>query len=565
MAGVGGVAEAAGAAGAEEVVGVAGAAERVGSLGEVAAAVPGKSVGGTPAAPGVGVGPKRELRRAAVVVPVEESRGAAVETARMQDALAAARREIGRQRGEIFRAHLALLDDDAILAEVWGRIAGGATAPEAWVAATGRVAGEFAALADPYLRERGADVRAVADQVARVLLGLPRGAVSGDGVVFAEELTPAEAAGLDAGRVAGVVQRAGSPTSHATIVLRGRGIPAVVGWPGPDVAEGTPVALDGSTGEVVVDPPPGVLRRFEERAAAARAEQRASVARAGAAAVTRGGVPVAVGANVGSVGDARVAAANGADLAGLVRTEFLFLGRDSAPDVDEQVSVYLSIAEALGGRRITLRTLDVGGDKPLPYVPMAAEANPFLGVRGIRHSLAHRELFAAQLRAIVEVARRTPVSVMFPMVTSVDELVAARRVLDEAGGVVPGLRVGIMIEVPAAALTAARFTPYVDFVSVGTNDLTQYTLAAERGNPALAGLAGARDPAVLRLIGAVCREIGTGVTVAVCGELAADGTAVPELLGLGVRELSVAPPRVPAVKDAVRRCPDPLPAPTAPV
>jgi phosphocarrier protein FPr len=273
--------------------------------------------------------------------------------------------------------------------------------------------------------------------------------------------------------------------------------------------------------------------------------------------VTRDGVAVLVGANVGSPADAVAAAAAGADLVGLVRTEFLFLGRPAAPDVDEQEATYRGVAEALGGKRITLRTLDVGGDKPLPYLPLPDEANPFLGLRGIRLAAAHPALLADQLLAMVRVAHDTPVGVMFPMVSVLDELFAARRALDAAitrdgRGTPPGLEVGIMVEVPAAALKAAAFVPHVDFLSIGTNDLTQYALAAERGNPAVAALADPLDPGVLALVDAVCRAAGDRALVAVCGEAAADPLAAELLVGLGVRELSVAPAAVPGTKQTVR-------------
>ena len=262
-----------------------------------------------------------------------------------------------------------------------------------------------------------------------------------------------------------------------------------------------------------------------------------------------------VGANLASVEDARAAAAAGADLAGLVRTEFLFLDRARPPSVDEQADAYRALAEALPGRRIVVRTLDVGGDKPLTYLPMPAEANPFLGVRGIRLSLSRPELLLDQLRAIVRVAHERPLDVMFPMVSTVGELLAARRVLEDAvdaegGGTPPGLRVGIMVEVPATALKAAAFAPHVDFFSIGTNDLTQYALAAERGNEAVAALADPFDPGVLALVAAVAGA--RRAPVAVCGELAADELATALLIGLGVRELSVSPAAVPGVKQAVR-------------
>jgi multiphosphoryl transfer protein len=240
-----------------------------------------------------------------------------------------------------------------------------------------------------------------------------------------------------------------------------------------------------------------------------------------------------------------------------VRTEFLFLGRQDAPDVEEQFAVYRKIAESLDGHRITLRTLDVGGDKPLEFLPTPAEMNPFLGVRGIRLSLAHPELLADQLLAMVRLAEQTPVSVMFPMISTLDELFAGRRLLDEAiartGRDRPaGLQVGMMVEVPAAALKAAAFARHVDFFSIGTNDLTQYALAADRNNDAVAAIGDTFDPGLLSLVRATCQGAAGRASVSVCGEFAADERAVALLLGLGVDALSVTPPAIPATKEAVR-------------
>ncbi|MCY1144688.1 phosphoenolpyruvate--protein phosphotransferase [Actinoplanes sp. Pm04-4] len=505
------------------------------------------------ASPGVGIGPAVHLSEKPIELPDAPSQGSDIEWRRLTEALQKTRDEIGRLHSPIFDAHLLLLEDDDLLTDVRARLDRGEPAPQAWSAATTRIADEFDALPDPYLKGRAADVRAVAQQVLRALLKLPPPTLDGDGVLLAADLTPADAAALDPKRIAGVVLASGSPTSHAAILTRTRGIPAVVGA-GPrilEIPDGTLVAMDGGTGDVVADPSPGVLAAYREKARQ-HDERRAEAAQhASAASATGTGVTIDVGANVGSVEDARAAAANGADLAGLVRTEFLFLDRDQAPTVDEQVAVYREIAQALGGRRITLRTLDAGSDKPLPYLPPPTEANPFLGVRGLRHSLTHPEMFAEQLTAIVRVARETPVSIMFPMVTTVDELKAARAMLAEAGDA-PGLQVGMMVEVPAAALRAADFIPYVDFFSIGTNDLTQYTLAAERGNAALSNLTAGLDPAVAQLIDHVCRAAGDTVLVSVCGELAGDEEVVPRLIASGVRELSVAPGLVPLVKRAVR-------------
>ncbi|WP_127504533.1 phosphoenolpyruvate--protein phosphotransferase [Actinoplanes solisilvae] len=527
------------------------------AFGETEAEPEPEAAGNHAASPGIGIGPALRVHSAELEIPDVPSRGAQEEQHRLDEALAEARREIGRLSGPIFEAHLMLLEDDDLLTDARARIARGEAAPPAWQEAAARVATEFDALTDPYLRGRAADVRAVAQQVLRALLGVRAPTPTGEGVLIAADLTPAEVVALDPSRIAGVALADGSATSHAAILLRTRGIPAVVGA-GPqllDVPAGTTVALDGSTGAIEIDPGREVLEEFRARADSQRERRTEALSKATERAVTKAGVTIEVGANIGSVAEARAANENGADLAGLVRTEFLFLDRDSAPDVDEQVAVYRGIAEALGGRRITLRTLDAGSDKPLPYLPPPAEANPFLGVRGLRQSLAHPAMFAEQLLAIVRVARETPVSIMFPMVTTVDELKAARRMLDEAmaaEGKPKDLQVGMMVEVPAAALRASTFTPYVDFFSVGTNDLTQYTLASERGNAALAYLSSGLDPAVAQLIDEVCRAAGDKILVAVCGEVAADETAVPRLISAGVRELSVAPPSVPLVKQAVR-------------
>ncbi|HEX3259817.1 MAG TPA: phosphoenolpyruvate--protein phosphotransferase, partial [Pseudonocardia sp.] len=507
-----------------------------------------------PTAPGVGVGPAWSAQHVPIDLtevragePADEWRGLGEAIAAVRRSVSQVRaravREVGEAEAAIFDAHLLLLDDADLLDDVRGRVDDGQSAAAAWSAATDAVAAEFAGVPDPYLQARAADVAAVRDAVLRELLGLTHGGGAPSGVVVAGDLTPAEAAELDPAQVVAVVLAYGTPTAHSAILLRARGIPTVVGAGADvlDIAGGTLLAVDGGTGEIVVDPPPPVQERFRAKAADLARRRSAALADAAAPARTGDGVAVHVGANVGSAEDARLAAACGADLAGLVRTEFLFLDRAQAPDVDEQEAVYRAIAEALPGRRITFRTLDVGGDKPLSYLPMPAEANPFLGLRGIRLSLAHPRLLAHQLTAIVRVAHDGPTSVMFPMVSTLDELVAARRMLDDAiklvgRGTPNGLEVGMMVEVPAAALKAHVFAPQVDFFSVGTNDLTQYALAAERGNAAVADVGDAYDPGVLKLVAAVCR---TGVAVAVCGELAADDRATPLLVGLGVRELSV--------------------------
>lgn len=522
------------------------------------------------AGPGLGIGPAYSALSGSISVPDTPGEEPALEWRRLGTAIAEVRRaitglrastarEVGETEASIFDAHQLLLDDDALLGGARQRIEQGHNAAAAWSSAVTELAAQFAALPDPYQQARAEDVRAVGDQVLRAMLGTAATSVAASGVLVAGDLTPAEAAELDPQRVAAVLLAFGSPHAHNVILLRAKGIPVIVGAGAGVLAipDGTTVAVDGSRGEFIVDPADDVRRDFQTRVTKSAERQRAARARAAEPAVTRDGVTVGVGANIGSVDDARAAAALGADFAGLIRTEFLFLGRAQAPDVDEQLAVYRKIAESLDGKRITLRTLDVGGDKPLEFLPTPAELNPYLGVRGIRLSLAHPELLSDQLLAVARLAQQTPVSVMFPMVSTLDELMSARRMLDEAvrrAGPRPptGLQVGMMVEVPAAALKSAVFARHVDFLSIGTNDLTQYALAADRNNDAVAAVGDTFDPGLLRLIAATCRGAAGQASVSVCGEFAADERAATLLVGLGVDALSVTPPAIPATKEAVR-------------
>jgi multiphosphoryl transfer protein len=521
-----------------------------------------------PGAPGIGIGPVWRWERALV-----EDADACVgdpseQWRRLQEAVAAVRRDLrgkrdhtAREMGEpsaaIFDAHLLLLDDPALHDEIRSRVDGGQAAVPSWSAATTLIADELAASRDEYLQGRALDVRAVRDQVLRALIGAKSTMTAPVGVLVAADLMPAEAVELDPARVTAVLLAFGSPTAHSVIMLRARGVPTVVAA-GPavlDIAEGTLIAVDGTHGEFVLDPPAEVLKAYRVRADEQAQRARRAHAHATSPAATGDGVCVLVGANIGAVEDARAAAELGADLAGMVRTEFLFLDRSGAPDVDEQEAVYRDIARHLVGRQIILRTLDIGGDKPL-YLPMPPETNPYLGVRGIRLSLTRPRLLADQLLAMVRVAHDVPVSVMFPMVSTLEEFLRARSFLDAAimqdgRGRPTHLQIGIMVEVPAVALKTAAFAPHVDFFSIGTNDLTQYTLAAERDNDAVAELGDPFDPGVLRLIDAVCQGAGQ-VPVGVCGEMAADERATALLVGLGVRGLSVVPQAIPTIKQAVR-------------
>jgi phosphocarrier protein FPr len=525
------------------------------------------------ASPGIAYGPARHLAVPDLDVvdpgpagsPDEEGNRLEAALATVRAALVETRRVAGDRAGEaeagIFDAHLLLLDDAELLDGVTAEIATGAGAVPAWRSAIDALASRFRSLEDEYQRERAADVEAVGRQVLAAMLDVDLAVEpSGPGILVAGDLDPGQTARLDPAVVTGILTAEGGPTSHAAILARSLGIPAVVaaGRNVLDMPEGTTVLIDGSTGEVVVDPDPDRLRRAD--AAATAAAERATIAAtlAHQPSITVDGTVIEVAANIGSVPEAAAAVASGADGVGLLRTEFVFLGRDTAPDEAEQEATYRAIAEAMGGRRLVIRTLDIGGDKPVPFAPQPSEENPFLGVRGLRLGLRRTDLLATQLRAVARVAGDHRVSVMFPMVTTVGELVTAKDMLDAAFADVgataaDGFEVGVMVEVPAVAVLADRLAPHVDFFSIGTNDLTQYVMAAERGHPALAAMADPLHPAVLRLIGTVCDAAAAhDVWVGVCGEAGGDVVAAPVLIGLGVAELSAAVTLVPAVKQAVR-------------
>jgi multiphosphoryl transfer protein len=536
----------------------------------------GQALAGLPGAPGIVSGPARHFRPLEPEIPTGSSGDPEAEWQALTGALDQVRTEIraardsvaaraGDYSAAIFDAHLLFLDDEALLGPARHAIfEEGKNAAEAWHAAAEAVAADYRVLDDEYLQARADDLTGVARQVVAAITGAAAtGTLSASGIVVAADLTPADTASLDRELALGIATAAGSPTSHSAILARSLGIPAAVGLGEGllSVPEGTELLLDGDAGTVHVEPDAELAGEYKRRSA--ERERAAQSARAAAAepAVTLDGRRIEVVANIGSPDDVPAAIENGAEGVGLLRTEFLFLERDSMPSEDEQVAVYTSIARGLQGRPLILRTLDVGADKPLPYLPQRPEANPFLGVRGIRLALEQPELLETQLRAVLRTAAEYPLKVMFPMVATLEEyrqakamLADVRAGLERAGAPTPEeLDVGVMIEVPAAALAAEQFAPEVDFFSLGTNDLTQYTMAAERGNASVAGLADGLHPSVLRLIGTLAEAAnGHGKWAGVCGELASDPVAVPVLIGLGIAELSANAPAIPAVKQAVR-------------
>lgn len=525
-----------------------------------------RKLSGVGASPGLALGKVAQLRRASIQV---EERGGGLESERahLEAALVRARQQIEVQRAanvgaasRILDAHLELLADPELIDLAVAGLSGERSAAYAWREAYSSYAARLESLESALLRERAGDVRDVGGRVLGLLAGVATAPIDcpPGSILIAEELTPSETSSLDAGRVVGLATTGGGPTSHAAIIARALGIPAVCGADRSALAleEGTPVLLDGTAGSLLRDPSEAEVAGARAAIARISAQRQGERAAASAPAATTDGHRIEIAANIGTAEEALAAVAQGGDAVGLLRSELLFLDRGTAPSEQEQAEVYRAVASTLGrSRKLVIRTLDVGGDKPLAYMPLPREENPFLGVRGIRLSLEKPDLLRSQLRAILEAAPLGDVHVMFPMIATVEELRAARRILDEEqSGARAPVRVGVMIEVPSAALSAESLAREADFFSIGTNDLTQYTLAMDRGHPKLAPLADALHPAVLRLISFTVEAAHRyGKWVGVCGGLAAEPIAVPALLGLGIDELSVPVPAIAAVKALVRR------------
>jgi phosphoenolpyruvate-protein phosphotransferase len=458
------------------------------------------------------------------------------------------RQRVGSEQAAIFEAQRAFLHDPELRQNIEQKIMqehlnAGAALSEAF--------GTFMQLLvqtdNPYLRERAADLRDVRDRVLRALQPATTSPhIDRPVIIVADDLTPSDTMQLDPHYVLALCTASGGPTSHAAILARALGIPAVVAV-GDNLLGVVHLALDGASGEVVLAPDTETRADFEQRKRQWENQQIAIRVDVNAPTVTRDGHHVEIAANVGRLPDVDVALQNGAEGIGLLRTEFLYMER--LPDEDSQAAIYRQIAERMYPHTVIIRALDIGGDKPLPYLPMPYEANPFLGFRAIRLLLANRDLFASQVRAVVRAnTGLNNIKLMLPMVSDTSELRAARQLLDEVR-VGQEISLGMMVETPAAALMADQFADYVDFFSIGTNDLTMYTLAVDRGSPQVSYLYDALHPAVLRLIK---RVVDIGLWVGVCGELAGQPEATAILVGLGVNELSMSPGAIPAIKHAIR-------------
>lgn len=538
-----------------------------------------RTIRGLPSSRGIAIGPVYRCCRSELVCERRYVGDRAAEGDRFRRALAVAREqlvavhagvsdEFGAGHAAIFNAQAMMLEDPELVRGVIEAIDDqGINAECALLDAAETYAGMLERLDDAYLRVRAADVRDVTDRVLRVLLGLddsPFGGLVVPSIIVAQDLAPSDMAVMDKSLALGFCTAEGGPTSHTAILARGLGLPAAVGAGSEilGIAAGTLVVLDGGEGAVLVDPDDGTLAEYRRRQGAISVALAEAFAHAREPAVTREGRPVEVLANIGTVAEAGAAIEAGAAGVGLLRTEFLYLGRTELPGEEEQYRGILSIVDALGDRPVVLRTLDLGSDKDVPYLALPREANPFLGLRGIRLGLSRPELLRPQLRAALRAGAGRDVRLLFPLVATLGELQAARALLEdcraelvsEGRAVGAETRVGVMIEVPAAALIVDKLAAEADFFSIGTNDLSQYLMAADRTNAGVAALVSGFQPAVLRLVRDVIRTAHAfGRPVGLCGELAGEPLAIPILLGLGLDQFSMSPPSVPLAKQILRQ------------
>jgi phosphoenolpyruvate-protein phosphotransferase (PTS system enzyme I) len=533
---------------------------------------------GTGASRGIAIGPVFQFKRVELIVSPCLVTDIEAEIIRLNKAIDLAEvqlkevhekaiREAAASEAEIFEAHLMMLRDPELWSQVESSVqAEGINVEQALVNVTATFTEMLKVMEDEYFAARALDVQDVSDRVLRILLGVAESPTAGlvePSIVFADDLTPSDTILLDKSLVLGFCTAEGSATSHSAILARGLGLPAVAGAGSAvlEIENGTKMVMDGGKGLLLLNPDEDTVKVYRERAALVKTVRENALKKALDPAVTADGREVEVGSNIGNVDDARSAVDNGADGVGLLRTEFLYLERTSLPTEEEQFEAYQAIMDVMGKRPLVLRTLDAGGDKEIAYLDMPKEMNPFLGERAIRLCFAHPELLKTQLRAALRASVGHNLKIMFPMIATLDEVRRGRAILEECQAellaegkaVAEDIEVGIMVEIPAAAVMADQLAKEVDFFSIGTNDLSQYTLAADRTNARVAHLSNAFQPAVLRLIRDVVRAAHAyDKWAGMCGELAGEPLAAPLLIGLGLDEFSMSPPMVPLIKQIIR-------------
>jgi len=475
-----------------------------------------------------------------------------------------AKKDKRTEQAEIMEAHLSIMLDPALEESILAKIEQGVSAPVAVRDATEEIAQLFVGLENAYLRERGDGVRDVGSRIVRALLGIKPTEFNESGTILcAAEMLPSVVASLPSDKVIGLILGQGSITSHTVIMAKARGLPTLVGLGEQvqQIADGATAILDATNGQLIVSPTGEQLAAYGEKIKQEQDKQAHYVSQAQLPATTSDGKRIVVAANIGQPEEIVVAVEKGCDGVGLFRTEFLFMGRDSLPSEQEQFEAYKFVIEKCKGHLCVIRTLDIGGDKPLPYLAIPKEDNPFLGWRAIRISLQRTDIFRTQLRAILRAAAFGKAAIMLPMIVNISEIVQTKalfaqvraELLDEGERVPTDIPLGIMVETPAAAVMAIELAKECDFFSIGTNDLVQYTLAADRGNQSVSYLFDHFHPAVLRLIAMAVRAAhASKIWVGVCGEMAGDPLATKLLISLGVDELSMSAPAIPKIKHIIR-------------
>lgn len=468
------------------------------------------------------------------------------------------------EQANIMEAHLFLAQDPMLTDGMTDKVQEMGNAPAAILASAAESAKIFQSMDDEYLRERAADVLDVSKRIAGKILGIKEPEVGDNMVILCGyEVEPSVIASVPDDKIAGVIMGQGSTTCHAVIIAKSRAIPTVVGMEHrlDAIPEGAFVIIDGHSGDIFVDPDEETIKEYEAKLAKQRADEERYAALKDLPAVTKDGVEVQLAANIGSPNDAENAAKYGNKGVGLFRSEFVFMGREDIPSEEMQFESYKKAVEACNGELCVIRTMDIGGDKPLPYLNIPHEDNPFLGYRAIRISLNRRDLFMPQLKAILRAGVYGRAAIMAPMIVSVDEILRLRSFVreamqeleDEGKEYSKTVQLGIMVETPAAAVMTPIFAKYVDFFSIGTNDLVQYTLSVDRVNPNVGYLYNHFHPAVLQLIQRTIKSASDrGIWSGMCGEMASDPYAAVILMAMGISELSMSAPSIPRVKEMLR-------------
>ena len=474
---------------------------------------------------------------------------------------------VGENEAKIFKVHIMMLDDPEFFAKAEEKIkAEGVVAEYALKDVSDTLIGIFENINDEYMQARAVDIRDVVSRLNRILLGIEYNGYTvdnGGSIIIAEDLTPSDTVQMDRKKVLGFVTEIGGKTSHSAILARTMGIPAVSGVKNimSNVHDGDFIIIDGNTGEIIVNPTPDIITEYLNKKNAYEESHKALYQLVGSESCTKDGIKVELSANIGTPDDIKGVLENDAEGIGLYRTEFLYMDREQLPTEEELFDAFKAVIEGMKGKPVTIRTFDIGGDKDIPYLGLKKESNPFLGYRAIRYCLDREDLFRTQIRAIFRASVFGNTKIMFPMISNIDEVIEIKKIIasvkeeliNEGLGFDHSIQIGIMIETPSAALISDFLAKEVDFFSIGTNDLLQYTIAVDRGNQKVAYLYNYYHPALLRLVKMIIDNgHAENIWVGMCGEAAGDPKLIPMLTGMGIDELSMNPASILKARQIIR-------------